>query len=141
MQYEAQFLDLRTLKKSIIPAEADQDEDDVKLLEIQFDANSEINKVLLPFAEETPIPKGSKFFSQGKYLAIMYAKWRWALDNRQSELARDLKELYEQKRDSILDAFKAERTTRTRTVLISADPRRQKLLIPGQKDTFILDDY
>jgi len=41
----------------------------------------------------------------------------------------------------VRESLQAESTTRQVSVLVGVDPRDKRLLLPAQKDTFILDDY
>lgn len=112
---------------------------DARLHECVYDANIETDKALGPSADK--LEKGTDLYEDAKRMALTYAKYRWMLDIRQYEFSRDLLKQYEDKRDSLIATLRADRTSRTKSILIADDPRRRKLLLPAQKDLYVLDDF
>jgi len=133
-----EFLSLEYLKNSL---SINDDDSDSKLLEIITDANIETDKVILPYAETIPVDTNTELFQRGTLLSAMYARARWYRDNFQQEMAESAQTEYENKKQSLIEVLQAERTSRTKPVLVTSDPRDKKLLLPSQKDTFVLDDY
>ena len=86
----------------------------VKLTEIAFDACNCTDKELKKFADEVPLPKGSKFWADATYLATLYAKHLWYAFMYQG-MARDAAlKAFEGKAKKLREAVRLEPTTRTK---------------------------
>ena len=94
---------------------------------IIFDANQEIDNVLLPFADKIPVPSGDELFSRGRKLATAYARVLWALELRQYDLVKELTEIYNEKKKTLIATLKASRTNRTRRATVGTQYRTRRL--------------
>lgn len=94
---------------------------DESFLNICFESSIEADKIILPFANKTPVPDGSVDYERGKTLALSYAKSEWYRQQNQEKLATQYQEKFERLTESLIAVFNAELNTRTRRVAISTD--------------------
>ncbi len=102
------------------------DNEDV-LQGIVFDANQEIDNVLLPFADEIPIPDGDELFTKGNKLVLSYVKMLWATNTFQLDLKKEYQEIYNEKRKTLIETLKANRTTRTKRATVGTEYRTRRM--------------
>ena len=114
---------------------------DLKLREITAESNQELDAQLKPYAESIPLDTGSVIFGQIQKTALHYGRMLWFNHIKQHDLEEKEKTNYEAKLKSIKDSLTADRNIRGEAVLISSDPRRERLPIPAQYDTFLLDNF
>ena len=113
----------------------------LKLREITAESNQELDAQLKPYAESIPLDTGSVIFGQIQKTALHYGRMLWFNHIKQHDLEEKEKTNYEAKLKSIKDSLAADRNIRGEAVLISSDPRRERLPIPAQYDTFLLDNF
>lgn len=126
-----QFLVLdHTLKAMGITS--DKNEDAIK--EIIFDANIEANKVMLPYADNMPLPPEAErtehdiaVFERGRSLALAYVRWKWFVYAGQVQWADKYKEEYDEKLASLVEVFKARRGVRTKRVISTTQSTVRRL--------------
>ena len=116
------------------------DNHDSKLAGLAIDANLELNKVMQPFTE-IPIPIGTNVYVYARSLALLYSRAAWFRELGQTQRHKIALAEYTERLESAIKTLKAERTPRTKSVLVSDDPREAKLRIPAQRDTFVLGDF
>ena len=114
---------------------------DLKLREITAESNQELDAQLKPYAESIPLDTGSVIFGQIQKTALHYGRMIWFNHIKQHDLEEKEKTNYEAKLKSIKDSLVADRNIRGEAVLISSDPREERLPIPAQYDTFLLDNF
>ena len=114
---------------------------DLKIREITAESNQELDAQLKPYAESIPLDPGSVIFGQIQKTALHYGRMIWFNHIKQHDLEEKEKTNYEAKLKSIKDSLVADRNIRGEAVLISSDPRRERLPIPAQYDTFLLDNF
>lgn len=144
-----QFLTLTFFKKMI---QSTDDQDDDTYLQFVNDANAKVQTAIFRYID-TPIGPSSVYFSRCHNAALAYARSAHALDielkeKYQSYLEQYNVELYgedgtekDPKAGGLIQELIATRTNRTRTVLITADPRNRKVPLPTQNDIFTFDEF
>ena len=132
------FVKFELLKSSVGLSDIPTHDD--KLREITAECNQELDSQLKPYAEYIPLDPGSVIFGQIQKTAIHYGRSLWFNHIKQHDLEEKETTKYEAKLESLKDSLKADRNIRGQTVLVTSDPRKTKLLLPSQQDTFILDD-
>lgn len=139
----SQFLTLSFFKKVL--QVTDNQEDD-SLLQFVNNANKKIETDLSPFTD-TPIIEGSPYWSKCADAALFYARSLHAEDIEQlaksdNYLKKYNYELFGMDGDhGLVQSLKATRTNRTRTVMITYDPRDSKVPMPTQNNNFVFDNY
>lgn len=126
------FLTIADMKKTLNILDTDN-VNESKLDEKRIDANTEVDKVLLPYADEVPVPVGTPLFSKGQKMAKYYARYLWFSDLHQTEIAKKDAEIYEQMKESIIEVLKANRTTRTKRVSVGTNYRTRRLFSQIQR--------
>ncbi len=134
------FLTLAFLKASL-DIKSDNDKHDTKLTEILYDSNLEVDKILTPYATETPIPPGSELYPQGQTLAAMYARTRWLRDIFQFEASKLNQEDYETKKETLIATLEANKTERTETLFIPASDPLEQVYQPYNIDEYITREF
>ena len=120
----------------------DDDTEDAKILEIKFEADQMVDTEIKPKIDNIPVPTGSALYGQIQKCALHFARMLWFNHIKQHVQEEKEKERYETWLEAILTTITADRGERTRSVLISADPRRGKLQIPVQvRDLAVLGDF
>ena len=112
--------------KTLLKLSENTDYDDV-LLGIIFDANQEIDNVLLPFADKIPIPEGDELFSKGDKLVLSYVRVLWATQQFQLDLKKEYQEIYNEKRKTLIETLKANRTNRTKRATVGTEYRTRRM--------------
>lgn len=117
------------------------DVDDEELVAIVKDANQDIEIKLTPFAAVLPLADGVPNFKAAGRAGLIYVNARWKEKKHNFELAAVLDKRYEQKMKDLQQALKTEPTVRTKSVIVSEDPRDKKLPLPTQYSNFVFDDF
>ncbi len=135
-----QYVKLDPVKKDLEITDAVDDEE---LLGLINDVNQDIEIKLRPFAKVLPLPDGTADFKAASRAGKIYIKARWAEKKHNKELAEAKDKLYERKMKDLQMAMNAESATnpRTKAILISKDPREEKLILPGQLHVLITDNF
>lgn len=116
--------------------------DETKILEIKFEADQMVDTKIKPIINETPVPPGSILYGQIQKCALHFARMLWFNHIRQHTQEEKEKMRYDMWMEAISDSIVADRGERTKSVLISNDPRRGKLQIPVQvRDLAVLGDF
>ena len=131
------FIGLYSLRRFLKLPDSEEDEDSLR--SILLDSCQEIDNVLHPFATSTPIPRGDPLFAKGKKLVVAYFRIQWAIEQRQFSLVKEYQEIYNSKKEALVKTLNADKTSRTESILVAAQPHPNRLVIPSQRDTFILD--
>lgn len=144
-----QFLTLTFFKKMI--QSTDNQDDDIYLQFVNA-ANGKVQTAIFRYID-TPIDEGSSIFSRCHNAALAYAHSQHALsielkEKYQSYLEQYNFELYgeggtkdDPKAGGLIQQLIGTRTNRTRTVLVTADPRNRKVPLPTQNDIFTFDEF
>ena len=117
------------------------DEDKEEIITIVKDANQDIEIAITPHAASLPLEDGTPLFKACSRAGLIYVKARWKEKKLNFELAKQLDRLYEEKMHYIIGALKSIPTVRTKSVVISKDPRDKKLPLPTQYQVFVFDDF
>ena len=132
------FLKFELLKSSVGLSGTNSHDD--KLHEIVAESNQELDTQIKTFTDSTPLEPGGVEFGQIQKIALHYGRMLWFNHIKQHDIEEKEKENYESKLEAIKLSLAANRGKRQRAVLAKADPRRERLPLPSQRDTFILDD-
>ena len=92
------------------------DERDSKLADLTTDANLEVNRSLLPYAPEIPIPIGTDLYVQARSIALLFARAQWFREIGQMARHEKAKEDYKERLEAIVKMQKSELNTRTKRV-------------------------
>lgn len=103
-------------------------------------ANRKIDNLLFSYQDVIPAAV-TEITGDCKGAARMYICYRYKVKQREFDSAKEYRTEFDSMVETVIKRLEAKRGTRTKTVLISEDPRDKKLLIPAQKDIFVLDDY
>lgn len=117
------------------------DLDDEELLTIIKDANQDIEIAITPHADTLPIPDGVPIFKACGRAGLIYCKARWKEKKHNFELAKVLDTLYQEKMHYIIMALKSVPENRTKSLIVTTDPRDAKLPLPTQYSNFVFDDF
>lgn len=121
-------------------------QDDNLLLQFVNNANRKIQTDLSPFID-TPILPGSPFFSRCGDAALFYARSLHAEDIEQIEKSNNYLKKYNiemfglDEEHGLVQELKALRTSRTRTVMITSDPREIKVPMPTLNLNYVFDQF
>lgn len=127
-------------------------QDDDLFLQFVNDSNAKVQTVIFRYID-TPIGEGSIYFSRCRDAALSYARSLHAIDielidKSKSYLEKYNVELYGEggteknpKAGGLIQELIGTRTNRTRTVLITSDPRDIKVPLPTQNDIFVFDEF
>ena len=114
---------------------------DAKLHEIVAESNQELDSQIKPYTDSIPLEPGGVEFGQIQKIALHYARMLWFNHIKQHDVEEREEKKYESKLEAIKLSLAANRSTRQRSVLVTADPRERKTPLPSQLDTLILDDF
>lgn len=128
------------LLKASVGMEADAAHD-AKLREAAVEANQDVDARIKPYADSIPFEPGTPLHGQLAKAAMHNARRLWFNHIRQHKLEEAERQQYEAKMEVLVASIIADRGTRRRAVMVSADPREGRLLLPSQKETFILDAF
>lgn len=103
-------------------------------------ANRKIDNLLFSYQDVIPVAV-TAITDDCQGAARMYICYRYKVKQREFDSAKEYRMEFDSMINTVIKRLEALRTTRTNTVLVTDDPRRKKLLIPSQKDIFVLDDY
>ena len=131
-----EFITLAYLKNELGITNNEQND---RLNHIIFDANQEVDSRIAPFIGEIPLKPGTYFWRQAQKCAATYARALWLERNFQVDLYNKTMPLFETKMETLIKSLKAERNTRTKTVMVNRGLQDETLRLPSQRDTFVLD--
>jgi len=129
------------LQEAIDGLDQPDDQDKEEILTIVKDANHDITIKLTPYAATLPLDEGTENFKAASRAGLIYVKARWKEKKLNFELAKTLDTRYERKMKDLQKALESIPTTRTKSVVISKDPRDVKLPLPTQYQVFVFDDF
>jgi len=144
-----QFLTLDFFK--LMLKSTDTQDDDL-FLQFVTDSNAKVQTAIFRYID-TPIKEGSELFSRCRDAALAFARSLHAIDielvdKSKSYLEKYNIELYGEdgtegnpKAGGLIQQLIGTRTNRTRTVLVTVDPRENKVPLPTQNDIFVFDDF
>lgn len=144
-----QFLTLDFFKLML---KSTDDQDDDLFLQFVNDSNAKVQTAIFRYID-TPIKEGSQYFTRCRDAALAYARSLHAIDielidKSKSYLEKYNVELYGEdgtetnpKAGGLIQELIGTRTNRTRTVLVTSDPREVKVPLPTQNDIFVFDDF
>lgn len=139
----SQFLTL-TYFKTVLGIPDKQDDD--SLLQFVNNANKKVHTTLSPYID-TPISEGSPYWSRCADASLAYARSLHAEDIEQLPKAENyLKkfnyEMYGMDEEhGLVQELRAARTSRTRTIMITEDPRDIKVPMPTMNANFTFDEF
>jgi len=127
-------------------------QDDDLFLQFVNDSNAKVQTAIFRYID-TPIGEGSIYFSRCRDAALAFARSLHAMDielvdKSKSYLEKYNVELYGEggtetnpKAGGLIQELVGTRTNRTKTVMITVDPRDNKVPLPTQNDLFVFDDF
>ena len=144
-----QFLSLDHFKKMVQSTDI---QDDDLYNQYVNDANAKVQTAIARYID-TPIGTGSQYFSRGRDAALAYARHKHAIDIELIDKSKTYLEFYNvelygedgtennPKAGGLIQELISTRTNRTKTVMITVDPRNNKVPLPTQNDIFVFDDF
>ena len=144
-----QFLTKNLFKKMIGSTDT---QDDDTYIQFVVDGNSKVQTAISRYID-TPIGKGSEFWSRCRNAALAYARSLHAEDIELLEKSKHYMEKYNielygqdgtkdyPKAGGLIQEIISTRTTRTVTVLAVTDPRDNKVPLTTQNDLFVSEDF
>lgn len=144
-----QFLTLNLFK---VLLKSTDTQDDNSFTQFVDDSNSKVQSAISRYID-TPIGTGSVFWSRCKNAAVAYARSLQAedielIDKSKNYLEKYNVELYGEggtegnpKAGGLIQELIGTRTNRTKTVMITVDPRDNKVPLPTQNDIFVFDEF
>ncbi len=144
-----QFLTKNLFKKMIGSTDT---QDDDTYIQFVVDGNSKVQTAISRYID-TPIGKGSEFWSRCRNAALAYARSLHAEDIELLEKSKHYMEKYNielygqdgtkdyPKAGGLIQEIISTRTTRTVTVLAVTDPRDKKVPLTTQNDLFVSEDF
>ena len=110
-----------------------------RLISIVDSAQTVLNQKITPYADIVPVPAGDPMYPDIVDAAKNYAISLWYQAIRQDKLAKSYTDRFDANIEGIINSYKANRTTRTKSVAVSRDPRDRRLILPSQRYTALLD--
>lgn len=144
-----QFLTLDIFK--LMLKSTDTQDDDL-FLQFVNNSNAKVQTAIFRYID-TPIGEGSIYFSRCRDAALSYARSLHAIDIELIEKSKTFIEKYNielygedgtesnPKAGGLIQELIGTRTNRTKTVMITVDPRDNKVPLPTQNDLFVFDDF
>ena len=144
-----QFLTLDFFKLML---KSTDDQDDDLFLQFVNDSNAKVQTAIFRYID-TPIKEGSQYFSRCRDAALSYARSLHAIDIELVDKSKSYREKYNvelygeggtetnPKAGGLIQELVGTRTNRTKTVMITVDPRDNKVPLPTQNDIFVFDDF
>lgn len=121
-------------------------QDDDTYLQFVNNANKKVHTNIFPYID-TPLDEGSIYWDRLHDAALAYARSQHAEDiellEKSTHYLKKFKvEMFgEDGEHGLVQELKATRTSRTKTVMITVDPRDNKVPLPTQNDIFVFDDF
>ena len=127
-------------------------QDDDQFMQFVNDANAKVQTVIFRYID-TPISPGSIYFSRCRDAALAYARSLHAIDIELIDKSKSYLEKYNielygdggtetnPKAGGLIQELIGTRTNRTKTVLVTSDPREIKVPLPTQNDIFVFDEF
>ena len=138
-----QFLSIDFFKLRIKSTDT---QDDDTYLQIVNNANKKVHTNIFPYID-TPLDQGSIYWDRCHDAALAYARSQHAenielLDKSTHYLKKFKVEMFgEDGEHGLVKELKATRTSRTKTVMITVDPRTFKTPLPVQNYLFVFDEF
>jgi len=144
-----QFLTLDFFKLML---KSTDDQDDDLFLQFVNDSNAKVQTAIFRYID-TPIGEGSIYFTRCRDAALAYARSLHAIDIELIEKSKTFVEKYNielygeggtessPKAGGLIQELIGTRTNRTKTVLVTEDPRDIKTPLPTQNDIFVFDEF
>ena len=137
-QIVTDYISLEMVKNSL---NIKNDRHDSKLLDIIFNANTEVDARLKPFAGSVPIDVDSDTFYQAKQAAARCARSLWYESLGQLDRAKYSNESYRETMKDIIAGIKAERTDQTEVVFIPGPEHLDRVHQPGNVDEYVAEEF
>ena len=141
MSAEVQVGQYVKLQEARTALDIDDDLDDEELTTIVKDANQDLEIAITPVVDAVPVVDGTAVFKALGRTGLIYVRARWKEKKHNFKLAETLDKLYMEKLMYIVKALESEPTDRTKSFIISQDPREAKLPLPTQYANFVFDDF
>ena len=136
----SQYLRFGLLKKSLQLDDDDTEQDD-KVRELVSEANQVLDTDLRPFIDQIPMEEGSVPYSQAQAVALHYARGMHFKQIYQHKQAEWELGQYERRLKALTQSFLGDRNTRTRSVLVTGDPRDNRVILPMFKDSLVIGEF
>lgn len=127
-------------------------QDDDLFLQFVNDSNAKVQTAIFRYID-TPLGKGSIYFSRARDAALAYARSLHAIDIELIDKSKTYLEKYNVElygeggtegmpmAGGLIQELIATRTDRTKTILVNLDPRDLKVPLPGQNDLFATERF
>lgn len=144
-----QFLTLDFFK--VMVKSTDSQDDDL-FLQFVNDSNAKVQTAIFRYID-TPIKAGSQYFSRCRDAALSYARHLLSIDIELIDKAKTYLEFYNvelygedgtesnPKAGGLIQQLIGTRTNRTKTVLVVADVRDRKVILPTQTDLAPTEEF
>lgn len=133
-----QYVKLTEAKKAL---DITDNVDDQEIITIVKEANQDLEIAITPVVDVVPVADGTAIFKALGRAGLIYVRARWKEKKHNFKLAETLDKLYSEKVMYIVQALKSEPTDRSKSFLVSQDPREAKLALPTQYSNFVFDDF
>ena len=149
MALSEEYIDL-TFFKSMIRSTDTQD--DVQYQQFVTDANRKVSAAIFRYVDLL-LDDASDDFESAKNAALAFARHLLSIDIELIEKSKTYLSFYnvqlygedgtesDPKAGGLIQKLIGTRTTRTKTVLVTVDPRDNKVPLPTQNDIFVFDDF
>lgn len=141
-----------TLEKFKLVIKSTDDLDDNLYNQFVNDANAKVQTAIFRYVD-TPIKSGSVYYSRAANAALSFARSLQAIDIELIEKSKTYIEQYNMEMygaegteghpmaGGLIQELIGTRTNRTKTVMITVDPRNNKVPLPTQNDLFVFDEF
>ena len=142
-----------TVDKLKLMLKVTDDQNDNQLEQFVNDANAKVQTAIFRFVDKTPIGAGSSLYSRCGNAALAWARSLHAIDIQLIEKSKIYIEQYnlelygaggtegDPMAGGLIQEIIATRTSRTKTVMITHDPREDKVPLPCQNDLFVSERF
>lgn len=115
--------------------------DDGEIIQIVKETNQDIETELTPYADTLPLVDGTPNFKAASRAGLINVMARWKEKKHNFELAAALDKRYDKKIKALQKSLQSIPTERTKSLIVSQDPREAKLPLPTQYPNFVFDDF
>lgn len=119
----------------------DDTTNDSTILQFALSANRHISLALRPHIDDQRLA-GSQYWQDAANTTFLYFHhlFEHRINNNEKEFEMYLVQ-YRDALNTLIKGIKADRPRRTKTVLVTDDPRKEKLRLPSQRDIFIFGNF
>lgn len=143
------YIDLAFFKAMVKSTDT---QDDIQYQQFVDDANQKVSTAIFRYID-IPLDDATNFFNSAKNAALAFARHLLSIDIELIEKSKTYLEFYNvelygdggtesnPKAGGLIQQLIGTRTNRTKTVLIVADARNRKVILPTQTDMAAIDEF